>query len=314
MGNVAAEETFEGTFPYAPHYNEASGFRMHYVNEGEGEPIVLVHGFPTWSYLYRKYVPALSKRGRVIIPDHMGYGKSEGPKDGDYSFAGHGENFERLMLDLDLRDITLVLHDIGAPIAAGFAFRHHDRIKRLIIQNTVLLGMDTQFELQVLAGGEDNQAPYLHWIAERHSQGQFINLYDNMDTTIHALFMGFPLVAKTDWTPLLARAYSEPWRRKEDRVAAEQMARVVYAPLIEGKGVSNFYEPSTEQIDAIRSKPVFMVCGMLDKAVMPAATIKIFKHNFPGAPVVELDDTAHFSPEDSGDTIAAMIDLFMQMT
>lgn len=314
MGDVAANETFEGVYPFAPNFSDAPGFRMHYLDEGEGEPLVLVHGFPTWSFLYRNYIPHLSKNYRVIVPDHMGYGKSEGPPDGDYTFSGHGRNFETLMLDLDLRDVTLVLHDIGGPIAASFAFRHHDRIKRLVIQNTVMLGMDPEYEVGVLALSEDNQAPYLHWIAERHQQGHFANLYDNIDTTIHALFNHFPLVAKTPWTPELARGYSAPWQRKEQRVAAEQMARAVYIPLIEGRGVADFYAAKPEEVEAVRSKPAFMVCGMLDKAVMPAATIKIFRHQHPGKPVVELENAGHFSPEDSHEAIASMIDLFMQTT
>lgn len=312
MGNVPANETFGGTYPFTPHYSEAPGFKMHYVDEGAGDPIVLVHGFPTWSYLYRNYIPVLSDKYRVIAPDHMGYGKSDSPQGRDYTFGGHGENFEKLMLDLDLRDITLVLHDIGGPIAAGFAYRHHDRIKRIVIQNTVMLGIDPEFELGVLAGGEENQAPYLLWIAERHAQGQFVNLYDNIDTTIHALFAGLPLITKTAWTPQLAEAYQAPWRDKAHRAAAEQMARAVYVPLIEGQGVSNFYFPTPEEVAAIKEKPAFMVCGMRDVAVMPQATIKIFKHQHPGKPVVELPDTGHFSPEDSGEAIAAMIDLFIQ--
>lgn len=314
MGDVAADETFEGTYPFKPNFSTAPGFRMHYVDEGEGEPVVLVHGFPTWSYLYRNYIPVLAKTHRVIAPDNMGYGKSEGPEGADYTFAGHSKNLDALMLDLDLRDITLVLHDIGGPIGGGFAFRHHERIKRIVIQNTVMLGIDPEFEVGILAGGEENQAPYLHWIAERHADGQFVNLYANMDTTIHALFAGLPLLAKTDWTPLLARAYSEPWRTKPQRVAAEQMATAVYVPLIEGQGVANFHMPTPEEVAAIRAKPAMMVCGMQDKAVMPAATIKIFRNSWPGAPVVELPHAAHFSPEDSSEAIVSMIDLFMQMT
>lgn len=313
MGNVPATETFDGTYPFKANFTNAPGFRMHYVDEGEGEPIVLVHGFPTWSYLYRNYIPPLSRKYRVIAPDHMGYGKSESPRGRDYTFDGHSRNFDKFILDLDLKDITLVLHDIGGPIGAGFAFRHPDRIKRLVIQNTVMLGIDLEFENSLLAGPE-NAAPYLMWIAEKHAQGVFQTMYDNMDTTLGGLFVKLPLLAKTPWTPLMDKAYTAPFKEKEHRAAVEEQARQVYIPLIEGKGVPYVEQPSPEVIEKLRAKPKFMVCGMKDLAVMPQVTIRIFKHQFPGAPVVELPQSAHFVPEDAHEAIVGMIDLFMQMT
>jgi pimeloyl-ACP methyl ester carboxylesterase len=106
---------FGGTFPFTPHFTEVRGFRMHYVDEGEGEPIVCLHGEPTWAYLYRKFVPALSRRHRVVVPDHMGFGKSETPADREYTLGTHVDNLEALILELDLRDLTLVMQDWGVP-------------------------------------------------------------------------------------------------------------------------------------------------------------------------------------------------------
>jgi pimeloyl-ACP methyl ester carboxylesterase len=85
MGGIPAGETFDGTFPFAPHFSDAGGFRMHYVDEGSGDPIILIHGEPTWSYLYRKFIPVLSRHFRVIAPDHMGFGKSESPAGAVYT-------------------------------------------------------------------------------------------------------------------------------------------------------------------------------------------------------------------------------------
>ena len=79
-------ETFDGTWPYAPHFFEGSGFRHHYVDEGAGDPIVLLHGEPTWGYLYRHFIPRLVKHGRVIVPDHMGCGLSDKPGDDRYEY------------------------------------------------------------------------------------------------------------------------------------------------------------------------------------------------------------------------------------
>src|ERR671919_1324416 len=76
---IAADQAFDGTFPFAPHFSTAAGFQMHYVDEGEGEPIVCLHGEPTWGYVYRRFIAPLSETNRVIVPDHMGFGKSETP-------------------------------------------------------------------------------------------------------------------------------------------------------------------------------------------------------------------------------------------
>jgi len=89
---IPERETFGGTWPFAPRYFEGNGFRMHYVDEGDGEPIICLHGEPTWGYLYRRFIPPLSKANRVIVPDHMGLGKSETPRDREYSLKTHVEN------------------------------------------------------------------------------------------------------------------------------------------------------------------------------------------------------------------------------
>ena len=145
---IPANETFDGTFPFRPHFTDAPGFRMHYVDEGEGDPIVCLHGEPTWGYLYRKFIPPLSRHHRVIVPDHMGFGKSETPQNREYTLATHVANLEALLLELDARDVTFVLQDWGGPIGGGFALRHPDRVRRLCLLNTVVpLGLPIENEI-----------------------------------------------------------------------------------------------------------------------------------------------------------------------
>lgn len=110
---VLANETFNGTYPFQPHFADINGFKMHYVDEGSGETVLCLHGEPTWSYLYRKVVPILSPSYRVIAPDYMGFGKSETPQDREYTATAHIDNLTALVDKLDLQDITLVVHDWG---------------------------------------------------------------------------------------------------------------------------------------------------------------------------------------------------------
>jgi pimeloyl-ACP methyl ester carboxylesterase len=134
------DETFEGLFPFAPLYYTHNGLDIHYVDEGSGEsgePVVMVHGDPTWGFLYRNFIPSLSQRFRCIVPDQMGMGKSAVPQERAlYRLEQHVANIEALLLHLDLHDITLVLHDWGGPVGLGFATRHPERIKRLVLMNT----------------------------------------------------------------------------------------------------------------------------------------------------------------------------------
>ena len=111
---IPAKETFNGTWAFNAHFFDGNGFRQHYVDEGTANGrgdnvIVCLHGEPTWAYIYRKFIPRLSKLGRVIVPDHMGFGKSETPQDRDYWIREHCDNLERLLLSLDVRNITLVM-------------------------------------------------------------------------------------------------------------------------------------------------------------------------------------------------------------
>ena len=101
-------------FPFEPHYVEINGMRIHYVDEGAGEAVLCLHGEPTWSFLYRKMIPPLASRHRVLVPDFVGFGRSDKFTEQDeYSFDLHTETLRGFVEALDLRDVTLVVHDWG---------------------------------------------------------------------------------------------------------------------------------------------------------------------------------------------------------
>ncbi len=135
---IPADENFENTWPFAPRFTEAAGFRQHFIDEGSGRPVLLLHGQPTWGYIYRNFIPALAATHRVVVPDHMGFGKSETPPDREYTLRTHVGNLTSLIDTLDLRDITLVMQDWGGPIGVGYAVRHPRRIHSLVLMNTVV--------------------------------------------------------------------------------------------------------------------------------------------------------------------------------
>jgi len=134
------DERFEGLPDYAfePHYLDQDGLRTHYVDEGDGAPVLLLHGEPTWAFLYRKIIPPLAAAGfRCVAPDYFGFGRSDKPTERAwYSYDAHYRSIERFADELDLRGATLVVQDWGGPIGFRLAVERPERIDRLVVLNT----------------------------------------------------------------------------------------------------------------------------------------------------------------------------------
>jgi haloalkane dehalogenase len=124
-------------YAFEPHYVEQDGLRMHYVDEGERAPVLMLHGEPTWAFLYRKLIPTIASVARVVAPDYFGFGRSDKPtRIEDYSYDFHYAAIERFADELDLSDVTLVVQDWGGPIGLRLAVERPDRVARLVILNT----------------------------------------------------------------------------------------------------------------------------------------------------------------------------------
>lgn len=133
------DERFDGLpgYAFAPRYLDQDGLRMHYVDEGAGDLVLLLHGEPTWAFLYRKMIPALAAAARVVAPDYFGFGRSDKPTSTeDYSYDFHADSIVRLVEHLDLRAVTVVVQDWGGPIGLRLAVEHPERVARLVVLNT----------------------------------------------------------------------------------------------------------------------------------------------------------------------------------
>jgi haloalkane dehalogenase len=191
---------FEGLpgFDFEPHYVEVSNpffvseaesgqtqaLRMHYVDEGpQDAPVVLMtHGEPTWSYLYRKLIPIfVAAELRAIAPDHIGFGRSDKlTQPAHYSFEGHIDRLEELIVGLNLRDITLVCQDWGGPIAMAVLARHPDRFSRVVAGNTMLHTAEAELEGRIVVAnhstGDSDQTVagfLLDWMLNSHRALEF---------------------------------------------------------------------------------------------------------------------------------------------
>jgi haloalkane dehalogenase len=126
-------------YPWVSQEHGFEGHRLAYLDEGEGDPVLLLHGEPTWSYLYRKVVPPVADVARVVAPDYLGFGRSDKPTDpGWYSYDRHAASIRSLVEALDLRRLTIVVQDWGGPIGMRIAAEAPDRVDRLVVLNTAI--------------------------------------------------------------------------------------------------------------------------------------------------------------------------------
>jgi len=193
MPAVAADETFDGTWPFRARYSDAPSFAMHYVDEGaRPETFLLLHGEPTWGYLFRRQIPVWAARHRVIAVDHMGFGKSAAPQDRTYWLQDHIDNLERFVLALDLRDLTLVMHDFGGPVGMGLAIRHPDRIKCVVAVNGPTPAGQPDLIDRITANVA--VAPWFQWILMAEKEGVLEHVLGQLD-------YNYPLDAQAKWLP-----------------------------------------------------------------------------------------------------------------
>jgi haloalkane dehalogenase len=287
-------ETFGGTYPFVPHYRLVNGFDMHFVDEGNGEPVLLLHGDPTWGYLWRNIIPAVAKIARCIVPDHMGMGKSEVPRE-PYPFrlVHHIANLEALVIELDLRNITLVVHDWGGPVGLGFAIRHPDRIKRLVITNTWAAArwpgapFPRLIEMIRSAGGEKfvlEKNGYL----ERALTG----------TTHHSERLSVPVMD----------AYRAPFPTPESRVAMLCWSRDI--PVIEGDPSYPEMQRIENALSLFTNTPALVVWGVLDP-VLPKSVLRWWQDIYPHAIIHRIETASHFLQEDAPEQIGGYITEFI---
>lgn len=136
------DELFEGLpdFPFSPRWRQYDGLRLAHLDEGDGAPVLFLHGEPTWSFLWRRVIGPVRDAGfRCLAPDLPGFGRSDKPIDqGWYSYDRHTDAMAGLLSDLDLRGVTIVVHDWGGPIGLRLAVEHAERIDRMVILDTGL--------------------------------------------------------------------------------------------------------------------------------------------------------------------------------
>jgi len=256
---------------------------MHYLDEGAGASVLLLHGEPTWSFLWRRIVPQLP--GRAIAPDLIGFGRSDKPTDaGWYTYDNHVRSIVRLVEELDLRALTLVVHDWGGPIGLRVAVEHEERVARLVILNTGI-------------GGAPPSEAWLRFRAVVRARGEELDLGRLVEAgTTEGLTAG------------VRAAYDAPFAEPGSKAGA-----LAFPELVPAEPDHPNVAPMNAVREALRSwhKPALVVWGA-DDPVLPAGIARAFAELIPGAgePVL-VEGASHFLQEDRPDEVAAAISAFL---
>ena len=300
---IKASETFEGTWPFLPNFFDGNGFLMHYVDEGprQANPIILLHGEPTWGYLYRKFIPELSKSFRVVVPDMMGFGKSETPQDKEYTLKTHVENLSRLIDHLKLTNITFVGQDWGGPITAAYSIRNLNKVKSFVLINT-LFGYSKEERPK-------NLSPWFQWIKKHYQDKTLDGILGELGSTLLSVmkipnFTNNNIINET-WI----NAYSAQFPDRASCIGAinfplDALLNRIVPYIVEGIKQGD--------LKSLCSKPAVLAYGMKDKAIEPDYAIRDFKALFPGSKVVEMPNAGHYSQEDEPELLINLIKEFMK--
>lgn len=270
-------------YPFASNYFEIGGGRMHYVDEGDGPPIVMLHGNPTWSFYYRELIRGLRTEHRVIAPDHIGCGLSEKPQNYPYTLSTHIDNLEKLLDHLGLGNITLMVHDWGGPIGFGWAARHPDRVRRFVVFNTAAF----------LAGKMPFRIRFSGWPIVGEIAILRFNAFAR-DATRMAVHH------RERMTPAVTRGYLLPYDTPANRIANLCFVRdIPYSPRVPSYRVMQQIESALPQF---RDRPMTIFWGMQDFCFTPAF-LDQWVSRFPAADVHRFDDAGHYVVEDAHERI-----------
>jgi haloalkane dehalogenase len=273
----------ERLFPFKSHYIDIIGAQIHYIDEGSGPTLLLLHGNPTWSFLYRDIVKGLRDRFRCIALDYPGFGLSKAPPGYDFTPAAHAEIVERFVLALGLEGLTLMVQDWGGPIGLGVAGRHAQRIRGLIIGNTFAWPVDgdPHFErFARLAGGPI---------------GAF--LVRNFNILVNYLIPAG--VKRRKLSKEIMAAYRGPFFKRQSRSATHIFPREI----LRSRGFLRDVEGGLSRLAQL---PVLILWGDRDIAFRETERVR-FERTFPRQRTVVLSGAGHFIQEDAAEEIVHTI-------
>jgi haloalkane dehalogenase len=283
-------------YPFKGKFLKIDGLNYHYLDEGSGDPIVMVHGNPTWSFYFRNAVKDLSKNYRTIVPDHIGCGFSDKPDDKNYEFTLERriDDLEKLLDSLNVKNnITLMVHDWGGMIGMGLAARHPDRIRRLIITNTAAFHLPVGLKF-----------PTTLKICRNKTIGPMIVQGLNAFVRGAARFC----VAREKLKPAARAAYMAPYDSWQNRRAVYHFVQDI--PLVPTDRSYATVSKVELGLDKFSTVPTLICWGAKD-FIFDDKFLDSWRMRFPSAEVCRFADAGHYLFEDAWPDVKPKILAFL---
>jgi haloalkane dehalogenase len=278
-------------YPFAHHWQQVSAGALHYIDEGQGDPIVFVHGTPTWSFEYRHVIKALSPTRRCIAFDHLGFGLSERPANFSYAPEEHAKNAIEFIEAKRLSSFDLVVHDFGGPIGLPILFRYPERVRRLIIFNTFMWSFDDDPEMSKRARMVNG------------ALGRW--MYKHLNASLR-LITPSAYGDKKKLTRKIHQQYLSVFTDKSARVL------VLWALAKSLLGSRDFFQSLYDQRQLLQNRPTQIIWGMKDSAFQPHQLEK-WRRIIPQAEVIELSNAGHWPHEEEPEEVIQSMKQFLSV-
>ncbi len=275
-------------FPFPSRWWQTEVGRMHYIDEGEGPPIVFVHGVPAWSFNVRVLVRGLSSRYRCVAADHLGFGLSDKPTGWHYDPAALATHLEAWIVGLGLGKVTLVVHDWGGPLGLAYALRHPENVARLVLMNSWMWSSEGDLRARLMA----------RFLASP----PYMALEDRIAVTAR-LFTRLAVARRDQIHPGLFAHFGAPFRRREDRAGLRALVRAIHGS---DKWVGSLWK----EREQIRDLPTLILWGMKDPAFPPRYLAR-WETLFTRARIERLVGVGHYPHEEAPEEVLRMIEAFL---
>lgn len=294
MSAVLPQPTYPG-YDFTHHFADVNGFRLHYLDEGRGQTVVMIHGNPNWSYYYRNLVVALRDKYRCLVPDHIGCGLSDKPGDDryEYSLARRVADLESWLDKLQAtRDLTLIVHDWGGMIGMAYATKYPERIRRLVVLNT------GAFHLPAT-----KPVPWQLKLARSFVGSVLVRGFNAFSRGAVQ-----SCVTKRPMPYEVGRAYCAPYNTWANRIAVHRFVQDI--PLKPGDRGYDLVSKVADDLDKLQDVPMMIGWGDRD-FVFDKHFLQEWLKRFHQAELHEYPDCGHYILEDAGPELIPLIRAFL---
>jgi haloalkane dehalogenase len=286
---AVAEWVDRTLYPFEPNWFEVDHKTLHYVDVGQGDPVVFVHGLPTWSFMYRDMIQGLKLNYRCIAVDNMGFGLSQKPSSCTYRPEKMAEYLSELIRKLDLQNITFVVNGMGGPIGLSYALDHPHNVKHLILLNTYMWPLKGNPHAEKIARMADSA--FYRWLQLKYNFG------------VETIFKS-NLKDRTHYSKKIHDHYTGPFPSPETRHAPLDYARALNTS---GPWLQNLWE----RRDELKRIPALLLWGLLDPAFGEDALKRWTLEVWPEAKVIRFKTNGHYLAEEQGAGLVPEMAMFL---